>query len=96
MEECLWVRDTIRKNELTGVHLDPEKFRCTKDGMIFCHPCYTKFFGGEQKEAYSISRDLLARMVAAHTSGTFNAIPEQADFDNADAMIKLLEERLKK
>lgn len=43
---------------------------------------------------YSISRDLLARMVAAHTCGVFNAIPEQADFDNADAMIALLESRL--
>jgi hypothetical protein len=47
-----------------------------------------------QKEAYSISRDLLARMVAAHTSGLFNAIPEQDDFDHADAMIELLEKRL--
>lgn len=43
---------------------------------------------------YSISRDLLAHMVAAHTSKKFNAIPEQEDFDNADAMIKLLEKRL--
>lgn len=45
---------------------------------------------------YSISRELLAQMVAAHTSGLFNSIPEQADFDNADAMIKLLEENLKR
>jgi len=35
-------------------------------------------------------------MVAAHTSGLFNATPEQADFDNADAMIKLLEENLRR
>lgn len=45
-------------------------------------------------EAYNISRDLLARMVAAHTSGMYNAIPEQDDFDHADAMIALLESRL--
>ena len=45
---------------------------------------------------YSISRELLAQMVAAHTSGMFNAVPEQADFDNADAMIKLLEENLRR
>jgi hypothetical protein len=48
----------------------------------------------QQNEPYSISRELLAQMVAAHTSGMFNAIPEQADFDNADAMISLLETRL--
>lgn len=45
-------------------------------------------------EPYSISRNLLAQMVAAHTSGLYNAIPEQEDFDNADAMIDLLEKRL--
>lgn len=44
---------------------------------------------------YNISRDLLARMVAAHASGMYNAIPEQADVDNADAMIAFLEERLR-
>lgn len=45
-------------------------------------------------DEYRISRNLLARMVAAHTSKTYNAIPEQEDFDNADAMIDLLESRL--
>lgn len=48
----------------------------------------------QEDEMYIISRDLLARMVAAHTSGMFNAIPEQADFEHADAMIALLESRL--
>jgi transposase len=43
---------------------------------------------------YSISRDLLARMVAAHTSGMLNAIPERADFELADEMIALLEAKL--
>jgi hypothetical protein len=48
----------------------------------------------QQNVPYSISRELLARMVAAHTSGMFNAIPEQADFDLADEMIALLEAKL--
>lgn len=96
MEDCLWVKDTIAKNARIGANQDPEVVRCRKDGTIFCKPCMEKFFGTtDETGAYSISRDLLARMVAAHTSGMFNAIPEQADFDNADAMIALLEERLR-
>jgi hypothetical protein len=43
---------------------------------------------------YYISRDLLARMVAGHTSGAYNAIPEQDDFDRADEMIALLNEKI--
>lgn len=46
-------------------------------------------------EPYSISRWLLARMVAAHTCGMYNAIPEQTDYEHADAMIAFLEERLR-
>ncbi len=49
----------------------------------------------EQYDAmYTISRDALARMVAAHSSGMFNANPEQADFEIADKMIALLESEL--
>lgn len=49
----------------------------------------------ESKAAYTIDRDILAQMVAAHTSGHDKAIPEQDDFEHADAMLALLEERLK-
>lgn len=43
---------------------------------------------------YSIDRDVLAQMVAAHTCGISDAIPEQQDFDMADKMLKMLEEEL--
>lgn len=45
-------------------------------------------------EPYSIDRDQLARMVACHTSGMSGSIPEQMDYDNADAMLALLESKL--
>lgn len=45
-------------------------------------------------EPYSIDRDKLAQMVAAHTSGLADAIAEQQDFDIADGMLKLLEDEL--
>lgn len=41
-----------------------------------------------------MSREQLAQMVAAHTCGIEDAIPEQADFDIADAMIKLMNEMI--
>lgn len=45
-------------------------------------------------EPYSIPRETLAQMCAAHTSGIVDAHPIQADFDSADAMIDLLESRI--
>lgn len=45
-------------------------------------------------EPYSIPRDRLAQMVAAHTSGLEDAIPEQVDFEIADKMLKMLEEEI--
>lgn len=47
-----------------------------------------------QTEAYQIDREELAKMVAAHISGIKDAIPEQADYDNADGMIAFLEEAI--
>lgn len=43
---------------------------------------------------YSIDRAVLAQMVAAHTCGIADAIPEQVDFDIADAMLALMEGRI--
>lgn len=43
---------------------------------------------------YSIDREKLAQMVASHTSGMEDAIPEQVDFEIADKMLKLLEEEI--
>lgn len=102
MAECLWVVDTREKIDRgTGNGLDPEKFRCKPTGKVFCTPCGKSFFGetwgqsvAEQQEPYSISREQLAQMVAAHTCGLADAIPEQQDFDIADKMLKLLEDEL--
>ena len=45
---------------------------------------------------YSIDRKQLAQMVAAHTCGISDTIPEQADFDIADEMIRWLEHKLRR
>lgn len=43
---------------------------------------------------YSIDREQLAQMIAAHTCGMSDAIPEQPDFDIADEMLGLMERRI--
>lgn len=45
-------------------------------------------------EPYFIKRETLAQMVAAHTCGLADAIPEQADFDIADDFLAQLEVKL--
>ncbi len=47
-----------------------------------------------QTSPYAIDRNQLAQMIAAHTCGLADAIPEQVDFDIADAMLRQLEMRL--
>jgi hypothetical protein len=50
----------------------------------------------EEKNApYVLDRELLAHMVAAHASGKYNALAEQVDYDIADAMLTVMENRLK-
>lgn len=44
-----------------------------------------------QTGPYSIDRDELAQMVAAHTSGVADALPEQDDYDIADKFVKELD-----
>lgn len=44
---------------------------------------------------YSIDRETLAQMVAAHTCGIADAIPEDVDFDIADEMLQLMERRIR-
>jgi hypothetical protein len=48
----------------------------------------------EKMGPYQIDRDELAHMVACHTSGLHDALPEQADYDIADKMLKMLEDDL--
>ena len=43
---------------------------------------------------YKIDREELAKMVAAHTCGFREAVPEQSDYDNADGMIAFLDEAI--
>ena len=43
------------------------------------------------QEAYSIDRDVLAQMVAAHISGLKDAKPEASDYAHADNIIKTLD-----
>ena len=44
-------------------------------------------------EAYSIDANVLAQMIAAHTSGIADAIAEQEDLDLATSLIKQIDER---
>lgn len=46
-----------------------------------------------KREPYSIDRDHLAQMVAAHTSGLTGAVAEQDDYDTADDILLLLKKR---
>lgn len=45
-------------------------------------------------EMYSIDRAQLAQMIAAHTCGIVDAIPEDVDFDIADAALAVIEGRI--
>lgn len=43
--------------------------------------------------AYSIDREVLAQMIASHTSGVGGATPEQEDLELADQLIELIDDR---
>ena len=44
-------------------------------------------------KAFSIPINLLAQLIAAHTSGVQNAIPENEDMELANKFIKMIDER---
>ena len=46
------------------------------------------------QEPFELTRERLAQLLAAHTSGIRDAIPEQADFDLAYALLQLIEKEL--
>ena len=45
----------------------------------------------EKREPYSIDREQVAQMVAAHISGLKDAKPEASDYEHADNFIKTLD-----
>lgn len=77
--EIVSVEDFFENYEFVGPE-SLEEFRpialLPRDGIAFI-----------KREPYSIDRDDLAKMVAAHTSGLSDAIPEQDDYDTADDIL---------
>jgi hypothetical protein len=49
----------------------------------------------EKMGPYQIDRDELAQMIASHTCGLHDALPEQADYDIADKWLAMLEIELR-
>lgn len=45
-------------------------------------------------EPFDLTREKLAQLLAAHTSGIRDAIPEQDDFDLADCLLKIAEKEI--